>query len=415
MLKNALKTAYAVYMRRKAFTAISLFGTVMTLTMLILVVAVIDSTIYPDGAEKNSERHLLVSRLDASPKDLSNYFYAPTGVGFLESYVRPMKKPKRITIFSENNNKDMYVEGIKYEFLLRFTDDIYWQVFDFNLIEGRLVNQHDYEKGMQVAVINQSTANLLFPNQSAIGQSLTIVNNIFSIIGIIEDESIVQENVASDIWLVHSANPQPNTGFLGNYRAVLEAHNESGLSQIKEEYAQVVRTIDYQPDQFPGQFQVWYSYAESKLDKLARDIFDNTYREKAKTKSLAFFVGLAGVAFMLLPALNLMNLNISRIMERRCEIGVKRSFGATTKNLVVQLLVENVTLTMIGGFFSMVLALLCIYIFNYVEPSIALNSGGSWFSFLASTLVISVFGIVSGIVPAWKMAKLHPVQALKGV
>ena len=67
---------------------------------------------------------------------------------------------------------------------------------------------------------------------------------------------------------------------------------------------------------------------------------------------------LAGAAlmFMALPAINLVNLNVSRIMERASEIGVRKAFGASSRTLVVQFVVENLALTVIGGLIGFLLA-----------------------------------------------------------
>jgi putative ABC transport system permease protein len=60
--------------------------------------------------------------------------------------------------------------------------------------------------------------------------------------------------------------------------------------------------------------------------------------------------------FMLLPALNLVNLNSSRIMERSSEIGVRKAFGATSSTLALQFIVENIVLTLLGGALGLILA-----------------------------------------------------------
>ena len=60
--------------------------------------------------------------------------------------------------------------------------------------------------------------------------------------------------------------------------------------------------------------------------------------------------------FMLLPAVNLINLNVSRILERASEIGVRKSFGASSRTLVGQFVVENIVLTTVGGALALLLA-----------------------------------------------------------
>ena len=68
--------------------------------------------------------------------------------------------------------------------------------------------------------------------------------------------------------------------------------------------------------------------------------------------------------FILLPTINLMNINISRIIERSSEIGIRKAFGASSWTLVGQFVVENVILTLIGGVISLILAVFVLHIIN---------------------------------------------------
>ena len=120
------------------------------------------------------------------------------------------------------------------------------------------------------------------------------------------------------------------------------------------------------------------------------------------------------ILFMVLPTINLVNLNISRIMERTSEIGVRKAFGASSWTLVGQFVVENVLLTLLGGIIGFVLALIVLHMLT--------NSGLIQYAefhlnyrifFYALGLAV-FFGVFSGVYPAWKMSRLHPVAALRG-
>jgi putative ABC transport system permease protein len=117
---------------------------------------------------------------------------------------------------------------------------------------------------------------------------------------------------------------------------------------------------------------------------------------------------------MLLPTVNLVNINISRIIERASEIGVRKSFGASSGALVGQFLVENILLTFIGGVIGFILSILILMmlsdsgLFQYSEFHLNIRL------FLYALACILCFGVVSGVYPAWKMARMHPVDALKG-
>ena len=118
--------------------------------------------------------------------------------------------------------------------------------------------------------------------------------------------------------------------------------------------------------------------------------------------------------FMALPALNLINLNVGRIMERSSEIGVRKAFGATSGQLVTQLVLENVLLTLAGGAIALLCAAGALWWLNGWAAVPALHVGLHLPVFGYGLLLTLVFGVLSGVVPAWKMSRLDPVRALKG-
>ena len=101
-------------------------------------------------------------------------------------------------------------------------------------------------------------------------------------------------------------------------------------------------------------------------------------------------------------------------MERASEIGVRKAFGASARTLVGQFIVENIILTLVGGAIGFVLSFFVLR---------ALTASG-WIQyaqfqinarvFLYGLALAALFGLLSGVYPAWRMSRLNPVQALKG-
>jgi putative ABC transport system permease protein len=118
--------------------------------------------------------------------------------------------------------------------------------------------------------------------------------------------------------------------------------------------------------------------------------------------------------FMLLPALNLVNLNMGRIMERSTEIGVRKAFGATSLQLAGQLVVENVLLCLAGGLVGLAGAQAALWWLEAARLSPYLDVHVNLKVFGWGMLIAFVFGLLSGAIPAWRMSRLDPVHALKG-
>ena len=124
-------------------------------------------------------------------------------------------------------------------------------------------------------------------------------------------------------------------------------------------------------------------------------------------------IGMA-LLFITLPTVNLVSINLSRIMERASEIGVRKAFGASSRTLVGQFVMENVVLTVIGGAVAFALATWVLDVISDVQfiPYAVFSVNPRIFGY--GMLLAAFFGIVSGVYPAWRMSRMHPVNALKG-
>jgi putative ABC transport system permease protein len=125
-------------------------------------------------------------------------------------------------------------------------------------------------------------------------------------------------------------------------------------------------------------------------------------------------VGSLALLFMALPVLNLINLSLSRILERSSEIGVRKAFGASSWTLVGQFLVESVVLTLIGGALGLALSALAIRMLGNADFIPYAQLSLNFRVFLYGLAFALAFGVLSGAYPAWRMSRLHPVEALHG-
>src|SRR5688500_2227555 len=121
---------------------------------------------------------------------------------------------------------------------------------------------------------------------------------------------------------------------------------------------------------------------------------------------------LAALLFMLLPTMNLVSINLSRIMERASEIGVRKAFGASSRALIGQFIVENIVLTVIGGLIGFVLSVAVLSALTRMELIPYAIFDVNLRIFFYGLLLAIVFGLVSGVYPAWRMSRIQAVNAL---
>jgi putative ABC transport system permease protein len=154
-----------------------------------------------------------------------------------------------------------------------------------------------------------------------------------------------------------------------------------------------------------------FTFADTYLESFTRSMFG-----KGNESGMGMFYLIIVTfvfLFMLLPTLNLVNINISRIMERSSEIGVRKAFGASSRTLVFQFIVENIILTFLGGLIGIILSFIIISVFNnsqlIANAHLSMNITVMFYSVIACL----VFGFISGVYPAWRMSRMQVVNALK--
>ncbi|RYY18361.1 MAG: FtsX-like permease family protein, partial [Chitinophagaceae bacterium] len=214
-----------------------------------------------------------------------------------------------------------------------------------------------------------------------------------------------------DIYLPYTLSKKDynEKRYADNYSAILLAKDKNDFGKIQEELSASVARISFKGEEFDKM----YVQADPYFSSYTRIMFSD--RDGSGLRTFIISVTLFALLFMLLPTLNLVNINTSRIMERSSEIGVRKAFGATSGTLVLQFIIENVILTLIGGIIGFLLSWgVLIYINNSgLIPNI--NLALDLRVLFIGIVCCLVFGFFSGVFPAWRMSRLHVVTALKAI
>jgi len=412
MLKNYLKIALKVLLRRKFFTFISLFGISFTLVVLMVITAFLDHIFGPLPPERKLDRTLGVFSVCIQSPDGRNTRTSAAGFGLLDRYVRTMSTPEKVSVCTVPITANSYQNGQKTPLFLKRTDGEFWEILDFEFLEGNALTRDDEKNANFVAVINEATREKLFSGTSAVGKTVEVDGQNFRIVGVVKNVPIFRLTPFADVWVPHStAKARPSDELSGNYLAIILGKNRGDLDQIKEEFQARLSQVEF-PD--PKQFNTIISAAETFFETVARGFFANDRTAGNYAAQLLAVVIFLMVLFMVLPTLNLVNINISRIMERASEIGVRKAFGASSWTLVGQFVVENLLLTLIGGAIGFVLAFLVLQMLTNTGLVQYAEFHMNYRIFLYGLSLAIFFGVFSGVYPAWKMSRLHPVIALRG-
>lgn len=411
MLVHYLKTAWKVFLRRKFFTLISLFGISFTLVVLTVATALFDHTFGPHAPEVHHDRTLAVLR--ATMLGEHNTWNSGAGYKLLDRYARNLPGVERFSIASSPGAAQSFLGGQKITLQLRRTDAEFWRILDFDFLEGGPFDARDVAEARFVAVINRATRDRLFAGRPALGLAFEADGQRFRVVGVVADVPSSRRMSSADVWapLTTAKTDSYKNDLLGPFMGIALLERGASSRRVNDEFSARLKRAEL-PD--PKRYDQLIARFETPLENLASEMFGARGEQEPHLERLWAAMAIAGLLFMLLPTVNLVNLNVSRMMERASEIGVRKAFGASSRTLVGQFVVENVALSLIGAGFGFVLSAAVLEVVTasglipYAQLGINLRV------FLYGVAIAVFFGVFSGVYPAWRMSRMNPVQALKG-
>jgi putative ABC transport system permease protein len=401
-----------VLARRKFFTFVNLFGITLPLTILLTVATVLDHIFGTGPPETRQERTLGVYRVSLLDEEGDGIFAFP-GYSLLDQLLRDLPGTEEISISSVFRKATLSRGGERIDSYLKHTDAPFWDILEFEFIEGGPFTRSDVDSGRFVAVINEATRERYFAGRTAEGRSITVDGRAYRVVGVVRNVPMLRLVPFSDVWVPQTtADDYGDDELYGFHMGLILARSSRDFRRIREDFLSRASLVDlsaYAP------YTRLVVVPETTFDSVARTVFSLGRTPERQTGRLVATLILVAVLFLVLPTINLVNLSVSRIMERAPEIGVRRAFGAPASALVGQFVTENLLLTVIGGLLALLLSFMILGIVarTGVVPYAHFDLNPRILAYAATTTLL--FGIVSGGYPAWRMSRMNPADALRGL
>jgi putative ABC transport system permease protein len=301
-------------------------------------------------------------------------------------------KEGRLVKHGNNSMDDINVTGITYYFN---------QVSDVRLKEGRYFTQRETENNSRSAIIGQDMAKTLFPEQSPIGQTISVKGKRFSVIGVMEKQGdnligAPSNDITCLIPYPAFAEMYPvNAGWIEPVICIKGKKTDPGLQWLEGEVRGLMRNRrglkSFEDDNFAIN-------RPEMIAKAITGIFDAVSLAGAIIGSFSILVGGFGIA----------NIMFVSVKERTSIIGIQKSLGARNSFILNQFLFEAVFLSLIGGMAGLLLVS-SLTLIPMDEFKIVLTAGN-----IATGLLLSAgIGLISGLAPAIHAAGLNPVDAIR--
>ncbi|HKP85417.1 MAG TPA: ABC transporter permease [Blastocatellia bacterium] len=276
----------------------------------------------------------------------------------------------------------------------------YATVTNMAISEGRFFNEIDDQHKREVMVIGPQVAEALFPNKAqVIGTQVTFYGKVFEIVGVLDKRAVG----------FMGESEEDNAVYIP-YRTgrKMSPRSEWMFLNIRAKSGQIYAALDQVEEILRRQRGVKYGEANNfdlqTVDKLIKQ-FDSIF---AMVGVIA--IAISGIG-LLVGGIGVMNIMLVSVTERTQEIGVRKAIGARAKDIVRQFLFEAMTLTFMGGILGVALAVGASYIIMLIFPSLP-ASIPMWAVTTGLTVSVAI-GLVFGVWPARKAARLDPIEALR--
>ena len=429
MIKQYFIQTWAQFKQHRLISVITIIATTLSIFFIMLVVMLNQVKVASFAPESNRDRFLHASCISLGNEKWGDRFInGPMSVRAANEIYKSIDLAEAVTIYAANT-KPMPLFSSETPLLtvdVRETDATFWKVFDFRFIEGKPYDESDVESNIPVAVINQSMARNIFKtDESVIGREFSINYMPCKVVGIVKDVSTLATNGYAQVWVPYNTVSEEFmlsdlTGMMGEGSVTILAHDKSDFPLIQEEAKR--RMAEQNAALKNNGFYIMdfnrpYEQEKAVINWVANYEPDLTIEKRKRW--LVFLI------LLIIPAVNLSSMTQSRINQRVAEIGIRRAFGCTRIELIGQIFMENLIITLIAGLFGFLLSFLFSWAFAaelfaqtfnntlnspFVDFSILIH----YSTFGYALLFCFILNLLSTGVPAFQAARTNIVNALMG-
>ena len=280
-----------------------------------------------------------------------------------------------------------------------FGDNV--EIGGYEIEKGRNLCELDMQNYASVAVVGSDYADTAFgPGEDPIGKFIRIRGSLYQIVGVLKKQERIV-NGQNILWRKNRIIYIPITTASMRYRGDRGVNNIFVKVRDAEYLSQVVAQIDNTLSQTHNNIQDFdIKTAEDKYEE---------FKRKERNRMLS----LGGVALisLIVGGLGIMNVMLAVINERIREIGVRKALGARSSDIFIQFVAESVVISFLGGLFGMMLSILLVEVLK--TPLEAPNMEVPINALLNALMFCLSIGILSGIYPSIRAARLDPITALR--
>lgn len=300
----------------------------------------------------------------------------------------PMTNGSYVVIY-QNKNWTTSVSGVSYNYL---------DVNNWSMKSGRFLSEKNVQNRERVAVVGKTVVKNLFGDEDPVGAEIRVKNIPFRIIGVLNSKgSGAMGNDQDDMVIIPYTTAMERVEGVDYLLMIyVVGKDENGIDRLQSDIENLLR--------------VRHGIKDTNLDDFNIQNMNSIMETMEETTgTLTLFLGAVAAISLVVGGIGIMNIMLVSVTERTREIGVRKALGATYSVIVTQFLIEAVVISLMGGIIGIILGV-------GSSKLIGMASGMSTVISIPTIVMSFAFsvaiGLVFGIYPARKAAKLNPIDAL---
>jgi putative ABC transport system permease protein len=305
--------------------------------------------------------------------------------------------PNAVAVSPEVRDREQVLaNGLNWNTQVQGEGPDYPQIRNWHIASGVMFTDQDVRGLAKTAVIGKTVVDQLFPNEDPLGQTLRVRNIPFTVVGVLAPKgfNLFGQDQDDVVLVPYTSHMRRITSRTFVNSILVQAANDKVIDQVQQEITDTLSA----------------RHRSREPDFTVRNQLELMQTVTATSKSMGFLLSGVAAVSLFVGGIGIMNIMLVSVTERTREIGIRMAVGARAADIVVQFLMEAVTLSAIGGILGIGGGMGCSLLIA-VWKNTPTVTPAIWIAvaFVSSAII----GVVFGFYPAYKASQLDPIDALR--